>query len=92
LTIGVTMRVVGLLLVSAMLVLPVASVQQLTNSFKSTVYASLGLGMVLSVGGLIVAFYADVAPGATIVVGALLTFVIAAALSRVLLPGAKAAA
>jgi zinc transport system permease protein len=89
LTIGVTMRVVGLLLVSAMLVLPVASVQQLTTSFKSTVYASLGLGLVLSVGGLIVAFYADVAPGATIVVGALITFVLAGAVSRLLVSGSK---
>ena len=84
LTIGVTMRVVGLLLVSAMLVLPVASVQQLTRSFKSTVAASLALGLVLSVGGLVVAFYANVAPGATIVVGALGAFVVAGAVSRTL--------
>jgi zinc transport system permease protein len=91
LTIGVTMRVVGLLLVSAMLVLPVASVQQLTASFRSTVYASLGLGVVLGVGGLIVAFYVDVAPGATIVVGALLSFVVAAAIGRFTLSSAGTA-
>ncbi len=89
LTIGVTMRVVGLLLVSAMLVLPVASVQQLTGSFRSTVYASLALGLVLSVGGLIFAFYADVAPGATIVVGALIAFVIGGAVSRIVLTAAR---
>jgi zinc transport system permease protein len=88
LTIGVTMRVVGLLLVSAMLVLPVASVQQLTGSFRGTVYASLGLGVVLGVGGLIVAFYANVAPGATIVVGALVAFVVAATVSRLVSSGA----
>jgi zinc transport system permease protein len=92
LTIGVTMRVVGLLLVSAMLVLPVASVQQLTGSFRSTVYGSLALGVVLSIGGLIVAFYADVAPGATIVIGALLSFVVAGTLSRFMTSSARAAA
>jgi zinc transport system permease protein len=91
LTIGVTMRVVGLLLVSAMLVLPVASVQQLTASFRATVYASLGLGVVLGVGGLIVAFYANVAPGATIVVGALISFVLAAVAGRFTLSSARAA-
>jgi zinc transport system permease protein len=82
-TIGVTMRVVGLLLVSAMLVLPVAAVQPLTRSFRGTMFASLGLGVVVSVVGLIAAFYADVAPGATIVLTAILAFVIASAFGRV---------
>lgn len=81
-TIGVTMRVVGLLLVSAMLVLPVAAVQPLTRSFKGTMLASLGLGVVVSVIGLIAAFYADVAPGATIVLTAIVAFVLASAVGR----------
>ena len=76
-TIGVTMRVVGLLLVSAMLVLPVAAVQTLSRSFRGTMLASLGLGVVVCIGGLIAAFYADVAPGATIVLAAIGAFVIA---------------
>jgi zinc transport system permease protein len=75
-TIAVTMRVVGILLVSAMLVLPVAAVQQVTRSFGGTVVGSLGVGLAVSVGGLVTAFYVDVAPGATIVLGAILAFVI----------------
>lgn len=75
-TVAVTMRVVGILLVSAMLVLPVAAVQQLTSSFRTTVWSACLVGLVVSVGGLILAFYlSDVAPGATIVLGAIALFV-----------------
>ena len=81
-TIGVTMRVVGLLLVSAMLVLPVAAVQPLTRSFKGTMLAGLGLGVFVSITGLIIAFYADVAPGATIVLAAIFAFVVASVVGR----------
>jgi zinc transport system permease protein len=81
-TIGVTMRVVGLLLVSAMLVLPVAAVQPLTKGFRTTLYAALGLGVLVSITGLIGAFYADVAPGATIVLVAIGAFVIASLVGR----------
>lgn len=88
-TIGVTMRVVGLLLVSAMLVLPVAAVQPLTRSFKGTMLASLALGVVVSVGGLIAAYYADVAPGATIVLSAIVAFIVASVVGR---NGGRAAA
>ncbi|MBK5228605.1 MAG: metal ABC transporter permease [Actinobacteria bacterium] len=73
-TVAVTMRVVGLLLVSAMLVLPVAAALQLTRSFRATVIVSLALGAVESIGGLTVAFYGDVYPAATIVLGAIAVF------------------
>ena len=85
-TIGVTMRVVGLLLVSAMLVLPVAAIQQVSASFRGTLLGSLGLGALVSVGGLIIAFYADVAPGATIVLSAIAAFGLCSMAAR-MLPG-----
>lgn len=81
-TIGVTMRVVGLLLVSALLVLPVAAVQPLARSFRSTMLGGLVLGVVVSTTGLVAAFYGDVAPGATIVLFAIAGFVIASGLGR----------
>jgi zinc transport system permease protein len=81
-TIAVTMKVVGILLVSAMLVLPVASAQQLTKSFKATVALSLVLGAAEGVGGLVLAYYADVYPASTIVLGAIGVFVIAATAGR----------
>ena len=73
-TIAVTMRVVGILLVSAMLVLPVATVQQVTKSFRSTVLFASLVGFGVSVGGVTLAWYIDVVPGATIVLSAIVMF------------------
>ena len=79
-TVTVAMRVVGLLLVSALMVVPVATSQQLTRSFRATVLGACALGVVASVGGLVIAYYADVAPGAATVVLALGLFLVAAVL------------
>jgi len=77
-TVTVAMRVVGLLLVSALMVVPVATAQQLSRSFRSTLLGACLIGVLASVGGLVLAFYADVAPGASIVVLALAGFLVAA--------------
>ena len=83
LTVTVAMRVVGLLLVSALMVVPVAAAQQLARSFRATFIGSLVVGVAASVGGLIVAYYADVAPGAAIVLLAIGIFVVTVVTSRV---------
>ncbi|MQA88216.1 MAG: metal ABC transporter permease [Streptosporangiales bacterium] len=82
-TIVIAMRVVGLLLVSALMVVPVATAQQLTRSFRATILLAMAIGAGASVGGLVGAFYVDVAPGAAIVVLALAVFIVAVALGRV---------
>jgi zinc transport system permease protein len=74
LTVALAMRVVGLLLVSALMVVPVAAMQQVALSFRATLLGSLVIGVAVSVGGLLVAYYADVAPGATIVLCAIGVF------------------
>ncbi len=76
-TVTVAMRVVGLLLVSALMVVPVATSQQLARSFRGTLLLACLLGAVASVSGLVLAFYAGVAPGAATVVLALGGFVVA---------------
>jgi zinc transport system permease protein len=76
-TVTVAMRTVGLLLVSALMVVPVATSQQLTRTFRTTLFASMGLGMLASLGGVAVSAYVDAAPGATIVLLALGCFVAA---------------
>ncbi|MGB8651432.1 MAG: metal ABC transporter permease [Mycobacteriales bacterium] len=81
-TVTVAMRVVGLLLVSALMVVPVATAQQLTRSFRSTMLGACLLGALASVSGLVVAYYADVAPGAATVVLALGGFLVAALLGQ----------
>lgn len=77
-TVTIAMRVVGLLLVSALMVVPVATAQQLTRSFRATLLGACVIGVLASVGGLVLAFYADVAPGASTVVLALAGFLVAA--------------
>lgn len=76
-TVAVAMRTVGLLLVSALMVVPVATSQQLTTSFRATFSLALALGVVPSLGGVIFSYHVDVAPGASIVVLALIGFVVA---------------
>lgn len=80
-TVTVAMRTVGLLLVSALMVVPVATSQQLTRSFRTTLGAAMVLGTLASVGGLLLSAYtsnyARVAPGPTIVLLALACFVLA---------------
>lgn len=77
-TVTVAMRTVGLLLVSALMVVPVATAQQVSTTFRSTLFRAMALGAVASVGGVLLStwlsFTADVAPGPTIVLLALVMF------------------
>ena len=79
-SVTVAMRTVGLLLVSALMVVPVATAQQLTRSFRTTLAAAMALGALASVGGLVVAAFASyearVAPGPTIVLLSLAGFAV----------------
>src|SRR5690606_39971500 len=63
----VAMRTVGLLLVSALMVVPVATAQQLSRGFRATLVGAMIPGCLASVAGLLISAYVDVAPGATIV-------------------------
>ena len=58
-SVTVAMRTVGLLLVSALMVVPVATAQQLTRSFRTTLGAAMALGVVASLGGLVLSAYAS---------------------------------
>ncbi len=73
-TVTVAMRTVGLLLVSALMVIPAATAQQLTRGFRVTLLAAMGLGTAASIGGVFTSFYVGAAPGATIVILALAGF------------------
>ncbi|MFD4372084.1 metal ABC transporter permease [Streptomyces sp. NPDC058486] len=75
-TVTVAMRVVGLLLVSALMVVPVAAAQQLSKSFRATFVLSVATGVVVTLAGTVTTYYADVPPGATIVLYAIGVFVL----------------
>jgi len=68
LTVSVSMRVVGALLVSAVMIVPVAIAQLVSHSFARTMYLAMGLGVVACVSGLTITYLVAASPGAMIVV------------------------
>ncbi|MQS35456.1 metal ABC transporter permease [Streptomyces katsurahamanus] len=80
-TVSVAMRVVGLLLVSALMVVPVAAAQQLTRSFRATFVLAVAIGVAVTLTGTTASYYQDVPPGATIVLLAIAAFIALTALA-----------
>lgn len=76
LTITLSMRIVGILLVSSLMVLPVATSLQIAKSFRSALIYSNIFGLLAVISGLIVSFYLDIAPGGSIVMISLFTLVV----------------
>jgi zinc transport system permease protein len=74
-TVTIAMRVVGLLLVSALMIIPVATAQQLSKSFTGTRIMASVIGGTAAVSGVITSFYLDLAPGALIVVLVIFLFI-----------------
>jgi zinc transport system permease protein len=74
LTVAVSMRIVGILLIAALMVLPVIAANRIAWSLRSTlgIATAIGVGSVLA--GLTIAYYADLPPGGTIVLVAAGTF------------------
>lgn len=82
-TVAISMRVVGALLVSAIMVIPVATAQLFARSFRSTMTAGMLVGAAVSVGGLAITYWIDISPGATIVVLAVMVYAAAFAVNSV---------
>jgi zinc transport system permease protein len=80
-TVTVAMRVVGLLLVSALMVVPVAAAQQISRSFATTFVVAVAIGVGVTTGGTVTSYYQDVPPGATIVLLAIAAFMALTALA-----------
>lgn len=79
LTIAVAMRVVGILLVSSLITVPVAAALQVGRSFRSTVFFSYVFSLASVAAGLFIAYHANLAPGGSIVLTAVLFFMLAIA-------------
>lgn len=73
-TVTIAMRAVGLLLVSALMVVPVAAAQQVTRGFRATMAAAMGIGVASAGVGVWLAGETNTALGATIVVLAIAGF------------------
>lgn len=77
-TVVISMRVIGLLLISALMILPNATGQQLGRSFRGSLVWAVAIGLATSIGGVFTSFYADTPSGATIVLLAIGAFVVSA--------------
>ena len=66
--ISASMRVVGILLVSALITLPVAVSMRITKGFKQLIILSVIIGEISVIAGLVLAFYMNISPGGVIVV------------------------
>jgi zinc transport system permease protein len=76
------MRIVGILLIAAMMVLPVASGQLLARSFAGTLWWSVGVGAGSVVTGLAASRIWGLAPGGSIVLVAAACFAVVAVAKR----------
>jgi len=83
-TVTVAMRTVGLLLVSALMVVPVAAARNLVSGFVAALALAMALGATVSVGGAALSFSLDTAPGALIVVLAIAVFALSWPISLLL--------
>ena len=73
-TILVTMRVIGTLLISALLVIPAATARMITNSFSRMLMLSPMIGAVCCLVGMNLSYHLDTSAGATIILVAAAVF------------------
>ena len=76
-TIAVSMRIVGILLIAALMVLPVTAASRIGWSVRSTMLLAMATGVGSVLVGLTISYYANLAPGGAIVLVAAGAFVLA---------------
>ncbi len=82
LVIAASMRIVGILLVSALMTLPVAAAMRFAKGFKQLFYYSVLFGEIAVVGGLISAYQFNLAPGGTIVMIAVVLLLLSLVIAK----------
>ncbi|WP_366921977.1 metal ABC transporter permease [Metallumcola ferriviriculae] len=75
-TVTITMRVVGVLLISSLMVIPAAASVQVAKSFRQAVILAVVFGEVAMAVGLTASYYLAAAPGGTVIMTAVLMLII----------------
>lgn len=75
LSIAVSIRITGVLVISSLIVLPVASAMQFKKGFQKTLMISIFIGLLDILLGLILSYVFDSAPGGTIALMSVITMV-----------------
>ncbi len=89
-TVVMAMRIVGVLLIAALMVLPVATSRLLARSFRATLLGAVGVGVVSAVLGLFAARQWALAAGGAIVLVAAALFALASIIAGARRAGAQA--
>lgn len=82
LAVVISMKIIGIVLVSALLVIPGAAAAQITQRYVSMIAVAIVIALISTIGGLFISYYADLASGATIVTLASAIFFITFAVSQ----------
>ena len=82
-TVALSMRVVGILLVAALMVLPVSAAGRMAWSMRSTFVLSVAVGLFSALFGLTISYYANLPPGGAIVLVAAGVYLVALSVSAV---------
>jgi zinc transport system permease protein len=77
LSVVISMKIIGIILVSALLVIPGAAASQVTRHYDSMIALSILIALVSTGGGLVISYFADLPSGATIVALASIIFFMA---------------
>lgn len=75
-TISIAARTVGALIVSSLMVVPVAAAMSIARSYKTTILWSAVISITSTIGGLVLSFYCGLKPGGTIVLIAVAWFLV----------------
>ena len=67
-TVVTSMRLVGILLISALIVIPNITAMMFGKGFKKTVFISMSIAVISVISGILVSYFLNVAPSGTIVV------------------------
>lgn len=81
-SITITLRIVGVLLVSSLVAIPVATSLKVAKSFKNSIFYSILFSEIAIIGGVIVSFYLDLVPGGIIVIISVLQLLVISLFSR----------
>ncbi|MCR4943450.1 MAG: metal ABC transporter permease [Clostridium sp.] len=75
-TISLSIQIMGILVVSSIIVVPVATSMQLKKSFNKTLFLSVLFGIIDIMLGLVLSYYGDTAPGGTIAVTSVIVLIL----------------
>ena len=75
-TIALAVKIIGALMVTSLIVLPVATSLIISRSYKQTFFVTIILGIIYMMAGIILSFHFDIKPGGAIVVNAVIGMLI----------------